>query len=219
MNEVRSLRAEERGQQQRDRILQAAQQCFIRHGFHAASMASIAETAGMSCGLIYRYFENKSAIIQAIIERQLQERRQDIASLHVHTDLEQRVQQLFEAWQKGDPQVMSAALFLEMSAEASRDPQIAQAIARSDRVAGEDFIGWLRRLAASQQATPDEQELRVRALALQAFIEGLAVRAVREPQLDACLLARTIDRLLPALLDFSAAACGTGAAPGAAADQ
>ena len=40
-------------------ILDAAKKCFIEHGFHAASMANIAETAGMSPGLIYRYFENK----------------------------------------------------------------------------------------------------------------------------------------------------------------
>ena len=48
-------RSAERGQRQRDRILAAAQQCFITHGFHAASMANIADTAGMSAGLIYRY--------------------------------------------------------------------------------------------------------------------------------------------------------------------
>lgn len=202
MSDTRPLRVEDRGQQQRDRILHAAQQCFIRHGFHAASMASIAETAGMSAGLIYRYFDGKSAIILAIIERQLQERRDNIAGLQVHADLAPRVQALFEAWSTGDPSVMNAALFLEMSAEASRDAQIAQAVAHSDRVGGDDFLGWLRRLAQSQGAAPDEPALRERALALQCFIEGLAIRAVREPGLDPQLLSRTIARLLPPLLDF-----------------
>ena len=41
----RSSKAEARTQAQRERILQAAQQCFIEHGFHAAGMAKIAETA------------------------------------------------------------------------------------------------------------------------------------------------------------------------------
>jgi AcrR family transcriptional regulator len=56
---------------QRERILAAAQKRFICSGFHSASMATIAETAGMSPGLIYRYFANKNAIILAIIEQQL----------------------------------------------------------------------------------------------------------------------------------------------------
>ena len=41
-------------------------------GFHAASMAHIAQTADMSAGLIYRYFASKAAIVKAIIERHLE---------------------------------------------------------------------------------------------------------------------------------------------------
>ena len=64
-----------RAEAQRERILCAAQKCFIEHGFHAASMANIAETAQMSAGLMYRYFENKNAIVLAIVQRQLDEKR------------------------------------------------------------------------------------------------------------------------------------------------
>ena len=45
---ARSSKAEARTQAQRERILCAAQQCFIEFGFHAAGMAKIAETAGMT---------------------------------------------------------------------------------------------------------------------------------------------------------------------------
>ena len=72
---ARTTKDTPRAEAQRERILCAAQRCFIEYGFHAASMASIAETAQMSAGLMYRYFENKSAIVLAIIERQLQEGR------------------------------------------------------------------------------------------------------------------------------------------------
>jgi len=54
-----------RAAKQRERILDAAEACFIRHGFHAASMAHIAQTADMSAGLIYRYFDGKAAIVKA----------------------------------------------------------------------------------------------------------------------------------------------------------
>ena len=73
---------------QRDRILHAAQCCFIEHGFHAASMASIAATAEMSAGLIYRYFASKNEIIVAIIDRQLalQRRSRDRVGRYVRAD-------------------------------------------------------------------------------------------------------------------------------------
>ncbi|MGD8359415.1 MAG: helix-turn-helix domain-containing protein, partial [Lysobacterales bacterium] len=71
-----------RKQAQRERILSAAQACFVESGFHAASMANIAETAEMSPGLIYRYFESKNAIILAIIDKQLTVLRRRIRELH-----------------------------------------------------------------------------------------------------------------------------------------
>lgn len=77
----RATKSEARTRQQRERILNAARSCFVKHGFHTASMAKIAETAGMSPGLIYRYFDSKNDIILAIIEQQLEDARADIAAL------------------------------------------------------------------------------------------------------------------------------------------
>jgi len=48
----------------RREILAAAEGCFVTSGFHAASMADIATAAGVSMGLLYRYFANKEAIIE-----------------------------------------------------------------------------------------------------------------------------------------------------------
>ena len=50
----------------RSQILDAALVCFAKHGFHQASMHDISAEAGISVGLIYRYFENKEAVIAAI---------------------------------------------------------------------------------------------------------------------------------------------------------
>jgi AcrR family transcriptional regulator len=192
-----------RGQRQRDRILAAAQQCFITHGFHAASMASIADTAGMSAGLIYRYFGGKADIILAIIARQLEDSRAAIAALQGDIDLKRRILQLFEGWRTHDPAVPNVALFLEMTAQASRDPQIARAIEDADRISGDDFTAWLRQRARAAGATCDETELRARALSLKAFIDGLAVRALRAPHTEPALIADAIDRFLPTVLEFA----------------
>lgn len=191
-----------RAEVQRDRILAAAQACFIRHGFHAAGMAAIAAEAGMSPGLIYRYFENKDAIILAIIDRQLAERRSSIDSLPVQPDWEQRIRTLFAGWQRGDDGLMNAALFLEMSAQASRDPHIAGALAAADAQTRVHFLTWLRAHARAQGAEPADAELESRSLALQAFIEGLAIRAVREPARNPDAVVDAVHRTVPTLLDF-----------------
>src|SRR5689334_7761613 len=92
MSAIKStVKAEARTQAQRERILSAARKCFVEYGFHAASMASIAETAEISIGLIYRYFEGKNEIIVAIIEQQLTLLRADLALLDNSVDLAARL--------------------------------------------------------------------------------------------------------------------------------
>src|SRR5260370_23132410 len=59
-------------QRQSDRrleILDAAQRCFARSGFHGASMQEICAEAEMSPGNLYRYFPSKEALIAGICER------------------------------------------------------------------------------------------------------------------------------------------------------
>ena len=50
-------------------ILDAALVCFAKRGFHQASMHDISAEAGISVGLIYRYFQNKDAVISAMADR------------------------------------------------------------------------------------------------------------------------------------------------------
>lgn len=53
----------------REEILDAAQRCFARSGFHLTSMQEICAEARMSPGGLYRYFASKEAMIAAIAER------------------------------------------------------------------------------------------------------------------------------------------------------
>src|SRR5438552_5982481 len=59
----------ENGLDRRTQILDAAMVCFAKRGFHQASMHDISAEAGISVGLIYRYFENKEAVISAMADR------------------------------------------------------------------------------------------------------------------------------------------------------
>jgi AcrR family transcriptional regulator len=184
---------------QRARILDAAKQCFIEEGFHAATMAQIAARAAMSAGLIYRYFENKNAIVLALIDRELQFRRARIAELQPGSDLLGGLAQKFRDFREPLAEGINAALFLEMSAEATREPQIAQAIAASDNLSRDDFKGWLLRPRREGGLGLAAREAESLALLLQLVFDGLAVRAAREPHLDAARLKRALAPLFERL--------------------
>ncbi len=192
-------KAQERVEMQRHRILDAAQQCFIAHGFHAASMASIADTAGMSAGLIYRYFENKNAIILAIVDRQLQLLREDIR-LNRRVDLAAEMTQNYGRSCSNEARGMNAALLLEISAEATRDPQIAAALDRYDAAIRAALVDWLTRDTQTGGHGLPAAIAPERALLLQCLFEGLKLRETREPDLDRTLLSSALHEFVPMLL-------------------
>ncbi len=178
-------RAEARAESQRERILDAAQKCFIELGFHEAGMALIAETAAISVGLAYRYFESKNAIMLAIIARELEGKRARVRALCATDDFLGAVLERFRTWQQGSHETMNAALFLEMSAAASRSPDISRALqASDDQVLGE-FRQWLAADPAQGGLGLPAKEAASRALVIQCLVEGLVVRAARGPTLDA----------------------------------
>ncbi|MEX2122929.1 MAG: TetR/AcrR family transcriptional regulator [Woeseia sp.] len=198
--ETLTSKAEARTQAQKDRILAAARTCFVKSGFHAASMATIAETAGMSPGLIYRYFENKNAIILAIIEHQLEVARNRIGQMHASEDLASGIVRSFGERERCDEKSMSAALFLEMSAEATRDPQIAAALSRFDATIRSEVASWLRRSREDGGYGLPDDITPARALMLVCLIEGLNVREAREPALDKALLKQALSETVAALV-------------------
>jgi len=206
----RTPQGEARALAQRERILTAAQKCFVDHGFHAASMALICAQAQMSAGLLYRYFAGKDEIILAIIERQLEENRSSIAMLRSGADLVDAISQLFARWRRGDPDVATPVLFLEISAEAWRNPKVGEALARSDRLIAQDITLWLTSLAREEGRELTADELRTQHCALRCFIEGSFVRAVREPDLDPRLIAESLQQLLMHMLGLNTLSGQTG---------
>lgn len=190
-----------RGDAQRTRILDAARHCFIAHGFHAANMASIAREAGISQGLIYRYFESKREIVLEIIRQQLAQNHAELARIQVSSDFVDEISEGFGLWQQNDARVWNVALFCEITAEASRDPIIAAALRESESAERAVFVAWLKRRdkLAGRRATA--AQLEQRAVLMQCVIEGLAIRAVREPGLGVRQVRAMLRKVLPLALE------------------
>ena len=198
--------ANARVQAQRARILDAAQRCFIAHGFHAASVSQIAGEAGISQGLMYRYFDNKRAMILALIERQLAEDQRSIGQAPASVEMVDGLLGCYQQWARGesigghDTAIASVTLYAEITAEAQRDPVVAHVLRRHDKLTTDAVCEWLRQHDIERGVHSDDASLRERTLLLRVVVEGLAMRAVRDPDVAPdtlrALLSQTIARVL-----------------------
>src|SRR3954469_805592 len=112
----------------RTQILDAAIICFAKRGFHQTSMHDVSAEAGISVGLIYRYFANKEAVISAMADKHKQE-------IHELLERARRAPSLFESLEiiftahccENSPKVLSAFV-VDLYAEASRNPSVADLV-------------------------------------------------------------------------------------------
>ena len=128
----------------RTQILEAALVCFAKRGFHQTSMHDISGEAGISVGLIYRYFENKEAVISAMADRHKKEITEMLERARQAPSLLESLEILFTAHCCEDaPQVVSAFV-VDLYAEASRNPHVADLV----RDVLETAMGGVRDLIA-----------------------------------------------------------------------
>src|SRR5437762_10510074 len=115
-------------QDRREQIMQAAMACFAKRGFHQTSMHDISAEAGISVGLIYRYFENKEAVISAMADRHKSEINEVFDRARQAPNLLEALEILFTAHCcENEPRVVSAFV-VDLYAEASRNPQVADLV-------------------------------------------------------------------------------------------
>lgn len=118
-------------------ILRAAMVCFAQRGFHQASMHDISAEAGISVGLIYRYFENKDAVISAMADQHEQQLQCLLAQAREAPSLLDALEVFFTAHCSSGPREIHAAFVVDLFAEGSRNPQVAQLVRKIlDRMIG-----------------------------------------------------------------------------------
>ncbi|MCA7023694.1 MULTISPECIES: TetR/AcrR family transcriptional regulator [Stenotrophomonas] len=186
----------EYAQQQRRRILEAARRCCIGNGLEATSMADIATEAGISISLLYRYFANKRAIILAMVQMQLDEDRQGLDKVPVTSDFVGELITAYAAWGRGAADMRHAGLLSEISALGLRDAQVAEVLNRFERESCEDLAQWLRRRADARGVALDPEDAALRAVFMRCFINGLAVHAIHDPDMDTARLRALLTRAL-----------------------
>ncbi|ENU39112.1 TetR/AcrR family transcriptional regulator [Acinetobacter johnsonii] len=72
MSYKRSSLMQERMEQNREAILKSARELIAQGGIKDAQIQAIAERAGVSSGLVYRYFDNKSQVLIEVLSEAIQ---------------------------------------------------------------------------------------------------------------------------------------------------
>jgi TetR/AcrR family transcriptional regulator, repressor for uid operon len=167
----------------RERIIEAAERAFVRHGFHAATMQHVAEEAAMSAGNLYRYFPSKEAIVEALCARDQVDQAGAFAELlapnadighAVYAGLREHV--LAKSAEK-------ARLIVEVWAEAGRNPRVAAMTGALDANVLANLERLIEAAKASGVASPS-LDPRFAARFLLTFVNGLFKRLATEPDFD-----------------------------------
>lgn len=185
--------------ERREQILRAAETCFVRKGFHAATTAEISAEAQISVAGLYQHFPSKNDLILALIEKDLQASISVLEKVAGESDFFSAVQRQMTAAIEAALADNSARIRLEIIAEATRSPVVAAMLAEADT----KLVAAVTKLFADAQArghaNPD-LDPRAVALAATCLIDGLTGRlsfaqGVHKDLLDACvgLLSLTLE--------------------------
>jgi AcrR family transcriptional regulator len=138
----------------RDHISAAAERAFVRHGFHAATMQQVAEEASMSAGNLYRYFPSKEALVEGICLLDQRERSSVFHALAHSSDVLGTLEAMLRDNLLNKPR-HKAVMFLEVAAEAGRNPRIAEMMRANDAEVTAGLVKLFECAKASGQAAAD----------------------------------------------------------------
>lgn len=190
-----------RAQVRCDQILQAAAQCFREKGFHGASIAQISKAAGMSAGHIYHYFDNKEAIIAAIVAQDLERLLTLTTQIGDAADVRSALLERVGEGVTDNLDAEAAGLKVEIVAEAARNGAVADVVRAADaqcRASLEDAVRSARRRAGHDD---DEATIAGIVEVFSAMFGGLMLRSIRNPALDREMVTRLFKTAMQALLD------------------
>jgi AcrR family transcriptional regulator len=138
-------------------------------------MHDISTEAGISVGLIYRYFQNKEAVIAAMADRHKKQIQEILERAQQAPSLRESLETLFTAHcGETEPQV-TAAFVVDLFAEASRNAPVAELVRD---VCEASMNGVTDLIARSPEAKASELTPREMAELIFAVNDGMLLRGV-----------------------------------------
>jgi AcrR family transcriptional regulator len=183
----------------RARILDAAEQCFVRSGFHRTTMHDICKEAGISPGALYLYFDSKEALIEGLSERDRAEFADRFVMLSSAPDFLEALKALGEQYFVEEP-ASKRVLCIEIGLESTRNARIAAIFRNVDDFVTRSFADLFQRLKDEGRIAP---VLDIPSLAevFAVMGDGLFWRRAVVPQFDSKAVVATVLAVLRGLLN------------------
>jgi TetR/AcrR family transcriptional regulator, repressor for uid operon len=169
-------------QDRKNRILDGAERCFVRNGFHKSTMQDVAAECSMSPGNLYRYFPSKDAIVAGLAERDRERFNADFLHLQSAPDPAAAFVMLGRRHLVEEPR-SKAIMMQEIWAEACRNPRMTEICVVMDQsvtACMTQFVSAIRtRHGVAGIGTPEDVAKLVMALA-----DGLFRRRATDPDFE-----------------------------------
>ena len=178
-------------ERRRDEILAAAETCFVAKGFHQTSMQDIASASGLSMGLLYRYFDSKSAIIRAFSALDRDRMIAGVAALADAVDFIPGLTKLMKQELGTMRNVDEFRLTTEVLSESTRDEILRESFAAKELMLSAALSNAIAQQQSAGRVARDLPPDQAANLVL-AMVDGLSLRAF----IDRRLGKRALDTLL-----------------------
>ncbi|MFA5950253.1 MAG: TetR/AcrR family transcriptional regulator [Hyphomicrobium sp.] len=183
----------------REHILDAAERCFARSGFHRCTMQDICKEAAVSPGALYVYFKSKEELIAGIAERDRTKLASQFAELAKAPDLLAALGALGEHYTIDEPQY-KRVLCIEIGCESTRNAVVGEIYRSVDDFCRESFEQLFERARAEGKIAPT-LDLATVANIISVIGDGLFWRRAVDPEFDAKSMIPVITGLVSTLLN------------------
>jgi AcrR family transcriptional regulator len=183
----------------REHILDAAETCFARAGFHRTTMHDICREAGVSPGALYVYFDSKEALIAGISERDRAEFAERFEALAAAPDFLEALKALGEQYFLEEP-AHSHRMCIEIGLESTRNPRVGEIYQRVDRYIYESFARLFQKLKDEGRIAP-AFDIPTVAKAFMVVADGMFWHRAIDPAFDARAAMPAVLQIIRSLLN------------------
>jgi TetR/AcrR family transcriptional regulator, repressor for uid operon len=183
----------------REHILDAAEICFARAGFHRTTMQDICKEASISPGALYVYFNSKEDLIAGLAERDRSDFAERFAEVSAAPDFMQALADIANHYFDEEP-AHKRCLGLEIGLESIRNERIGEIYRQVDCFIEDSFEKLFTKLAAEGRIAPDFDIPTVTKL-FSIIGDGMFMRRALDPSFDVKTLVPGVMALIGKLLN------------------
>lgn len=181
----------------RETVLEVARAAFLRDGYVATSLASVAKEAGFTTGIVYSSFGSKADLALGVLERLQTEQ---IRALGQRVERSAASGDILDQVREWAAEAMASGwvrLELELLLDTMHDPRLAAAQTQRQTASIQQAVTVVRSLVPPDSM--DDETVEVLAEAAVDYVIGLAMRQVVNPDATPDRFLRLIEPMVAAI--------------------